>query len=624
MIQLQGFMHYTMNSDFLKDLNLEQKKAVLQTEGPVIILAGAGSGKTRVLTYKVMYLMLKKNVDPFNILMVTFTNKAATEMKERVQKFLASHNSNLQIPTVATFHALCAKILRIEGKHIGLPPEFAIYDTQDQIDAIKEAMNELEISIKEYKPSSILASISQAKNELISESEYSKYARGYFQEKVARIYPIYQRTLYQNNALDFDDLLSKTVFLFENNPEIQSKYQNRFKYILIDEYQDTNRAQYTLTKKLAKRWNNICVVGDFSQSIYSWRGADFTNLTRFKEDFKNTKTFALSQNYRSTQKILDAASSVISKNTTHPVLKLWTENPEGEEVMIYEARNEQQEVEFIIQKIEELKFKAHKNKKEFKFSDVAVLYRTNAQSRVLEEVFLHNSIPYVLIGGTRFYERKEIKDVLSYLRNLDNKNDKISLKRIEKIGKRKMEKFLEFQKTFNENLSTLEILDGIIKQTEYLKLYDENDEDDTERLENIKELRSVALNFPDLTDFLENVSLVEQEYVQDKNAKDAVTLMTLHAAKGLEFPYVFMVGMEEGIFPHSRSLMDKNELEEERRLCYVGMTRAKEQLFLSYARKRIFFGQRVSNIISRFILELPENIIEKNMHLIQESQDLSI
>ena len=441
---------------------------------------------------------------------------------------------------------------------------------------------------------------------------------------MAKIYPIYQKTLQENHSLDFDDLLSKTVFLFENNSEILAKYQNRFRYILIDEYQDTNHAQYTLTKKLAKRWNNICVVGDFSQSIYSWRGADFTNLTRFKEDFKNTITFALSQNYRSTQKILDAASSVISKNTTHPVLKLWTENPQGEEVIIYEARNEQQEVEYIIQKIKELRFKAHKNKKDFKFSDAAVLYRTNAQSRVLEEVFLHNSIPYVLIGGTRFYERKEIKDVLSYLRNLDNKNDKISLKRIEKIGKRKMEKFLEFQKTFNENLSTLEILDDIIKQTEYLKLYDENDEDDRERLENIKELRSVALNFPDLTDFLENVSLVEQEYVQDKNAKDAATLMTLHAAKGLEFPYVFMIGMEEGIFPHSRSLMDKNELEEERRLCYVGMTRAKEQLFLSYARKRIFFGQRVSNIISRFILELPEDIMEKNIHLIQESHESSI
>jgi len=617
-----------MNSDFLKGLNQEQEKAVLQTEGPVIILAGAGSGKTRVLIYKVLYLIKERNIDPFDILMVTFTNKAANEMKERVRKFLAK-DSKLTVkdqPAIATFHSLCAKILRIEGERINLNPKFAIYDTQDQVDAIKEAMKRLDISIKDYKPSSILAIISQAKNELISESEYFKYARGYLQEKVAKIYPIYQKILLENQALDFDDLLSKTVFLFENNPQVLAKYQNRFRYILIDEYQDTNHAQYALTRKLAKKWNNVCVVGDFSQSIYSWRGADFTNLSRFKEDFKNTKTFSLSQNYRSTQKILDAASSVISKNTTHPVLSLWTKNSQGEEIMIFEARSEQHEIEFIVSKIGELKTQAYKNNEDFKFSDIAILYRTNAQSRVLEEVFLQNSIPYVLIGGIRFYERKEIKDVLSFLRNLDNKKDRISLKRIEKIGKRKMEKFLEFQESFDKNsdLPTLDILDNVIKQTEYLKSYDENDEDDRERLENIKELRSVALKFPNLTNFLENVSLVEQEYMPDKGAqikKDAVTLMTLHAAKGLEFPYIFMIGMEEGIFPHSRSLMDKHALEEERRLCYVGMTRAKIRLFLTYARKRIFFGQKTSNIISRFILELPENVLEKNIHLTAGSQD---
>jgi DNA helicase II / ATP-dependent DNA helicase PcrA len=613
-----------MNSDFLKGLNQDQKKAVVQTNGPIIILAGAGSGKTRVLTHKVMYLISEKAIDTYNILMVTFTNKAASEMKERVRRNLTDSDLHIQSPMIATFHSLCAKILRTEGKYINLPPQFAIYDTQDQIDAIKEAMGRLDISIKEYKPYSILASISQAKNELISESEYSKYARGHLQEKVARVYPIYQKILSENHALDFDDLLSKTVFLFENNPEILTKYQDRFKYILIDEYQDTNRAQYILTRKLAKKWNNICVVGDFSQSIYSWRGADFTNLSRFKEDFKNTKTFSLSQNYRSTQKILDAASSVISKNTTHPVLKLWTENSQGEEIAIFEARNEQQEIEFIVNQINGLKMK---NKENFKFSDIAVLYRTNAQSRIVEEIFLHNSIPYVLIGGTRFYERKEIKDALSYLRNLDNPDDKISLKRIEKIGKRKMERFLEFQKSFNkaDDISTLDILDNVIKETEYLKLYDENDEEDQGRLENIKELRSVALKFPILTNFLENVSLVEQEYMPDKNIdlkKDVATLMTLHAAKGLEFPYVFIVGMEEGIFPHSRSLMEKSELEEERRLCYVGITRAKKRLFLSYARKRIFFGQKTSNTISRFILELPEDVIEKNIHSIQEWKEI--
>lgn len=607
-----------MNNDFLKDLNQEQQKAVLHTDGPIIILAGAGSGKTRCITFKVLYL-IEKGTDPFNILCLTFTNKAANEMKERVQRFIANDQrpkTNSQSPTIATFHSLCAKILRVEGKHIGLPPQFAIYDTQDSVDAIKEAMKGLDISVKDYKPSSILASISQAKNELISESDYSRYSRGNFQEKVAKIYPVYQKILAENHALDFDDLLLKTVFLFENNPQILTKYQNRFKYILIDEYQDTNRAQYILTKTLTKKWNNICVVGDFSQSIYSWRGADFTNLTRFKEDFKNTQTFSLSQNYRSTQKILDAASSVISRNTTHPVLRLWTKNPNGEEVEIYEASNEQNEIEFIVNKIEELRSP---------FSNATVLYRTNAQSRVLEEVFLHNSIPYILIGGTRFYERKEIKDVLAYLRSLDNKKDKISLQRIEKIGKRKMEKFLKFQESFDRtsSLNVIDILDRIIRETEYLTLYDEHDEEDRQRLENIKELRSVALKFPNLTNFLENVSLVEQEYIPDKvteTKKDAVTLMTLHAAKGLEFPYVFMIGMEEGLFPHSRSLMEKNQLEEERRLCYVGMTRARTRLFLSYARKRIFFGQKTSNIVSRFILELPESVLAKNLKYINKEE----
>ena len=607
-----------MNSNFLKDLNSEQQKAVLQTDGPIIILAGAGSGKTRVLTYKVMYLIKEKDIDPFNILMVTFTNKAANEMKERVQKMGTA-------PTVATFHSLCAKILRVEGKHINLPSQFAIYDTQDQIDAIKEAMKRLDISVKDYKPSSILANISSAKNELINESEYSRYARGNFQEKVAKIYPAYQKILESNHALDFDDLLSKTVLLFEKNPQILEKYQNRFQYILIDEYQDTNHAQYILTKNLAKKWNNICVVGDFSQSIYSFRGADFTNLNKFKDDFKNTKTLSLFQNYRSTQKILDAASSVISRNTTHPVLKLWTKNPQGEEVVIFEAQNEQQEIEFIVNVLEEFKPP---------FSDVAVLYRTNAQSRVLEEIFLHNSISYILIGGTRFYERKEIKDVLSYLRNLDNPNDKISLKRIEKIGKRKMEKFLTVRDSFDKlNSETIDILDKVIKQTEYLSLYNTQDQEDRERLENIKELRSVALNFPNLTNFLENVSLVEQEYPSTSlragmpdgsvsgGKKDAVTFMTLHAAKGLEFPYVFMIGMEEGLFPHSRSLMDKNELEEERRLCYVGMTRARKRLFLTYARGRIFFGQKTSNIVSRFILELPESVLAKNLKYINKEEN---
>lgn len=605
-----------MNQDFLKDLNPEQKEAVMQKDGPMIILAGAGSGKTRVLTYKVIYL-IQNGIDPTNILMVTFTNKAANEMKERMQKFFKENPKNL--PLIATFHSLCAKILRIDGEFIGVPKNFVIYDDQDQKDAIKEAMNLLSISTKEYKSSSILSLISQAKNELIDDNSYPTYARGHFQEVTARIYVIYQKILKENGALDFDDLILKCVELFRKNPNILSKYQEKFKYLLVDEYQDTNHAQYILSKMLSSKWNNICVVGDFSQSIYSFRGADFLNLAKFKEDFKDVKTFSLSQNYRSTQKILDAASSVISKNSTHPVLNLWTQNEKGEDISIFESINEQKEAEFIIENIEKIKY----DNTNVKYYDFSVLYRTNAQSRALEEVFIHRSIPYILIGGTRFYERKEVKDVLSYLRFLENNKDSVSRKRIEKLGKGRFEKFLQFEIEFSkENKDTIEIMDLVLKATDYLSLYDEKDEEDIARLENIKELRSVAIAFPNLGNFLENVSLVEQEYMPDhikdeKGKKDAVNLMTLHAAKGLEFPVVFMVGMEEGLFPHSRSVMDKNQLEEERRLCYVGMTRAKNKLFLTYSRKRLYFGQKTSNIVSRFLLELPREVLEKGLNTMQ-------
>ncbi len=614
---------YGMNKDFLKDLNKEQTAAVLQREGPMIVLAGAGSGKTRVLTYRVINL-IEEGVDPTNILLSTFTNKAAGEMKERMQKYFATKGKTIfDLPTICTFHALCAKILRIDGHFIGIPKNFVIYDTQDQKDAIKEAFSLLNVSAKEYKPASVLAAISSAKNELINESEYPQFARGNFGQTVAKVYVIYQKLLKENGALDFDDLILKTVELFKTNPNVLEKYQNKFKYILIDEYQDTNHAQYLLTKLLSQKWNNVCVVGDFSQSIYSFRGADFLNLAKFRQDFKNTKTFSLSQNYRSTQKILDAASSVISKNSTHPVLKLWTQNKEGKDVFVFEAINEQKEAEFIIEEIEKIKYQNPL----LKYSDFAILYRTNAQSRVIEEVFIHKSIPYILIGGTRFYERKEIKDVLSYLRVLANPKDKLSLKRIEKLGKARFEKFLEFsssidQKDINQK-QTIELMDNVLKQTGYLELYDQKDEEDLERLENIKELRSVAIAFPSLENFLENVSLVEQEYMPDHikdelGKKDAVNLMTLHAAKGLEFSVVFMIGMEEGLFPHSRSLMEKHELEEERRLCYVGMTRAKENLFLTYSRKRLFFGQRTMNIVSRFILELPEGTLERSLNRMQD------
>jgi DNA helicase-2/ATP-dependent DNA helicase PcrA len=592
-----------MKDNLLKDLNTEQQKAVATTDGPMIILAGAGSGKTRVLTYKVMYLMLEKHIVPESILMITFTNKAAKEMKERMKTFLMEK----PLPWIATFHAMCAKILRRESHNLGFSHSFVIYDSQDQLDAIKEAMRRLDISTRDSKPHSVHSTISQAKNEIITASEYGNFARGYFQDTVAKIYPVYQTILKENDALDFDDLILHTIKLFREHDEVLKRYQDLFRYILVDEYQDTNRAQYVLTKLIAAKWNNICVVGDFSQSIYSWRGADYRNLSRFKDDFPGTKTFSLSQNYRSTQRILDGASTVIARNTSHPVLKLWTKNPEGEEIELYEAENEQDEADFIIRTVANLGLK--------RFNQVAVLYRTNAQSRVIEEALLHHGMPYLLVGGTRFYERKEIKDVLSYLRFQCNPKDTIAYKRLEKIGKGRLQKFLTYQETLvgKTDVKTIDYLDGVIRATNYLDLYDENIEEDRARLENIKELRSVAIEFPDLTEFLENVALVEQEYHSDKQEngekKNALTLMTLHAAKGLEFPIVFIIGMEEGLFPHSRSLMDRGELEEERRLCYVGMTRAKEKLFLTYARRRLFFGQRTSNIVSRFVGELPEHVV---------------
>lgn len=594
-----------MKPDLLKDLNPKQQQAVMATSGPVIILAGAGSGKTRVLTYRVLYLMLEKHIDPGNILMVTFTNKAANEMKERMRKM--THGA---MPTIATFHSLCAKILRKEARFVGMTSDFVIYDTSDQEDCLKQAMELLKLSPKEYKPRVMLDMISSAKNEMLTPSQYSDIARGQYQQVAALVYSAYQKLLKANNAFDFDDLLLTVVQLFQNNPEILRKYQNQFEYILIDEYQDTNKVQYQLTRQLAGTRQNVCVVGDFSQSIYSWRGADFTNLSRFKTDFKNTQVFELSQNYRSTQYILDAAVSVIQHNTTHPILSLWTKNGTGEQIHIDEVRNEQEEILRIVSFIQ--------NYDKEKLSDIAILYRTNAQSRVAEEVLLHHGIPYVLVGGTRFYERREIKDVLSYLRLFLNPKDSVSLQRIEKLGKTRFLKFQTFQEEWlsKKDFVTIDLLDNCLQATGYLAMYDEEDEEDATRLENIKELRSVAINFPDLLNFLENVALVEQEYMPDKptaEQKNAVTLMTLHAAKGLEFPVVFMIGMEEGLFPHSRTLMDKNELEEERRLCYVGMTRAREKLFLSYTKKRLYFGQRSSNVISRFLLELPEDVVKSQI-----------
>lgn len=593
-----------MTSRFLNDLNNAQHEAVEYTDGPILILAGAGSGKTRVLTYKVAYLIGEKHISSDNILMVTFTNKAANEMKERIKKLLLENSG---LPFAGTFHSLCVKILRIDGRAIGLSPNFLIYDEADQLDAIKEVMKKLDISVKNFNPGAVLHTISQAKNELVTAVEYPQYARGYFQETVARVYVEYQKLLRENEALDFDDLLGMTVRLFEREPAMLGKYQEKYHYVLVDEYQDTNRAQYILTKLLAARYKNICVVGDASQSIYRWRGADFRNIVNFKTDYPDIRIFHLEQNYRSTQIILDAAFGVISKNTSHPILKLWTQKHAGDQIVLYEARTEHDEASFLVQTILQ---------SGRAYTDLAVLYRTNAQSRVLEEAFLHAGIPYVLVGGTRFYERKEIKDVLGYLRLIANPKDTVSYKRVEKLGKGRLEKFLRFAESVKSDdklveLSTLELLGHVLETTRYLELYNANVEEEAYRIENIKELRSVATEFPHLTEFLETVALVEREYQPRNrdNNRNAVTLMTLHAAKGLEFPIVFMVGMEEGLFPHSRSLMEREELEEERRLCYVGITRAKEKLYLTYANRRLFFGTRTQNMISRFIADIPEHAL---------------
>lgn len=605
-------------TNIISSLNPSQQEAVKHKNGPLLILAGAGSGKTRALTHRAAYLIQERRIKPENILLLTFTNKAAEEMKKRVQKLVGL------LPAFAgTFHSFCAKILRADGGHLGISPRFLIFDDQDQLETIKEAMKKLDISTKNLNPSSVLAAISQAKNELVSALEYPQYARGFFQEQVLRIYLVYQKLLKEQQVLDFDDLLFEAVRLFQKNSSVLQKYQNRFQHILVDEWQDTNKAQYILIKLLAFKFRNLCVVGDASQSIYGFRGADFRNLMYLKEDFKDLKIINLEQNYRSTQKILDAAYQVIRHNQSHPVLRLWTKNGEGENIKVYQAQSEIDEAQFIIETIKTYAL----NPNPYPLRGFAVLYRTNAQSRAIEEAFLHAGIPYVLVGGTRFYERKEVKDILSFLRLLANPKDATSYKRVEKLGKGRLKKFLDLtgklKNKKTENMTTLETLDSILEDTEYLDLYNPEIEEDLYRLENIKELRSVATEFPNIFEFLENVALIQRESLPSNKPlptshypqltsgdREAVTLMTAHAAKGLEFPVVFMVGMEEGLFPHSRSLFDPLELEEERRLCYVAITRAKEKLFLSHARRRLYFGKHSSNMPSRFLSDIPEYLVD--------------
>lgn len=490
-------------------------------------------------------------------------------------------------PTGGTFHSFCARLLR-KGN-----PDFVIFDEADQLDTVKQAMAAVGVDAKVVKPTSVLHTISQAKNELIGPQEYTDYARGDFQKMVVRVYVAYQQLLKKYKALDFDDLLMEAVKLLKEQPE------ERWKYILVDEYQDTNKAQYEITKLLAKKYRNLTVVGDASQAIYSWRGADYRNLLLLKQDFPDLTTINLEQNYRSTQVILDAANKVISKNKNHPILKLWTAKGGGEKIELYEADSETDEARYVISQMGN------------NYSDYAVLYRTNAQSRVFEEALLHTGIPYVLVGGTRFYERKEIKDVVCYLRLVMNPEDDIARKRAEKIGKTRLARLQP--STLNAQRSkTIEILDSVLKSTGYIELFNPDDEEDLARLENIKELRSVAMEFPKLPEFLEQITLTERESRRSREYKSAVTLMTLHAAKGLEFKNVFMVGMEEGLFPHSRALMEPGQMEEERRLAYVGMTRAMDKLYLTYARRRLYFGTRNSNTVSRFLADIPEELLETN------------
>jgi len=611
------------NNPILSHLNQPQQEAVSFKEGPLLILAGPGSGKTRTLVYRAAWLISQKKVPPENILLLTFTNKAAGEMKTRLKKILEDERN--KIPWAGTFHSFCAKVLRLDGHFLNIPHNYAIYDESDQQGMIKKVLDNLDLSPKTYKPAVVLNLISQAKNEMITALEYPQYARGTFQETTARIYLKYQQFLKESMALDFDDLLLETVRLFQKEKSVLQKYQNQYHWFLIDEYQDTNHTQYLLTKLLAKKEQNLTVVGDASQAIYSFRGADYRNLVNLKEDFPQLKIINLEQNYRSTENILQAANQVIQKNSSHPILNLWTTKKGGEKISLYEATNEEEEAQFVVNIIKTHLLSIPNSS----LNNFVVLYRTNAQSRIIEETLLHSGLPYLLVGGVRFYERKEIKDCLAYLRLTANSQDQMAHKRIEKIGKRKAKKFFSWLKKKPKNLTSLEYLDQILVSTDYLKAFDENDPQDLARIENVKELRSVATNFPDLNQFLENVALIQQEYlpaeafeIETNQPKSAITLMTVHAAKGTEFPVVFIVGLEEGLFPHARAIMEKDEVEEERRLCYVAMTRAKEKLYLSYAHRRFcfesskkkpnrfHFGEKSANQASRFLNDISPELLD--------------
>jgi len=596
-------------SQLLDSLNEDQKKAVLHDEGPALVLAGAGSGKTRVLTTRVAYLIEQKGVHPQSIMLVTFTNKAAHEMNKRVMETTGS-----KLPLSGTFHSICAKILRRHGQKIGLDNNYVIYDSNEQLDLIKQIYKQINIDDKEMKPRSVLSTISNAKNEMLNPDEYQNLANGRYQETVARIYKLYQHNLRKNQAVDFDDLLNLTNQLFAESKTTLAYFQDMIEHVLVDEYQDTNKAQYQLTKYFTKPQDNLFVVGDFSQSIYAWRGADYKNMFNLKNDFPNLKEYRLEQNYRSTQSILDAATQVISKNSSHPILGLWTENTEQSKLIHIETDSGEREAMEVMKKIKALI--------DFDFSDVAILYRTNAQSRLFEEACVKQGIPYKLVGGFKFYERKEIKDLLSYLKVAINPNDTVSESRALKIGKRR---FTTFKLALDEfkiaELSPLQLLEKIIEATSYRTKFKPKDPEDVDRLNNIDELLNVAAQFDNVQLFLENIALVQDNEMADAqavNGVNAVTMMSLHSAKGLEFPVVFMVGMEEGLLPHSRSLLEKDQMEEERRLCYVGITRAKEKLFFSSAQRRYIYGNSSYSTTSRFMQDIDPSILKKESKIVHD------
>ena len=639
-----------MNS-LLTGLNKEQQQAVQHTEGPLLILAGAGSGKTKVLTVRIAHL-LAQGVNPYEILAITFTNKAAKEMKSRVEGLVGDVANRIWL---STFHSFCAKFLRFElDNFLGYNSNFTIYDTSDSQAVIKAALKALNLDDKYYPVGAMIGAISDAKNKLLFASDFRKQARDFYQQKVADVYEYYERELRKNNALDFDDLLLVAVKLLQSNEAVLDKYSKRFRYVMIDEYQDTNHAQYLLAKLLASHWKNITVVGDADQSIYAWRGADIQNILDFEKDYPNCTSIKLEQNYRSTKIILDAANAVIENNEGRPKKNLWTDKTEGAKIQHFTAQSEHEEAAFIGDTIAK-KHDIHG----VPYGDMAILYRTNAQSRVLEEALIKRALPYTMVGGTKFYDRKEIKDVLAYLRVLYNPFDDLSLLRIINVPKRSIgattvaklqdyarangtslfmtltqlhlvdtikgktkEKLEEFGILIftlvaeMEDKTVLDILESILDRTGYLaQLEESTDPQDQARAENIGELLSVAKDFQDtnpngtVEDFLEQVALVNDvDSFEQEESK--VTLMTLHAAKGLEFPIVFLGGLEEGLFPHSRTLMNPEEIEEERRLAYVGITRAEKELYISNATTRTVFGRTSSYLPSRFIDEIPEELVD--------------